>query len=278
MSTTWTLSGFGDEVDKDPVVQVAVLQALGASHIEVRSAWGTNIVDLDDAQLDRLALLLAERHMAVSAIASPVGKVDITVDPDDEVRRLRRAIAAAHRLDAAFIRIFSFYRPQELTPDDVRDDVLKHMRGLADIAEAEGIVLVHENEKDIYGDTPGRCLDLVESVGSEALQVAWDNANFVQVGVRPFTDGYAMLRPHLAYLQVKDAIAETGVVVPAGEGDGELHATLAALRDDGYTGFASLEPHLADTHSLGGFSGPSAFGRAARAFASLTGTLGIRLA
>ena len=65
-----------------------------------------------------------------------------------------------------------------------------------------------------------------------------------------------MLRPYLEYLQVKDAIATTGEVVPSGEGDGELDATIAALKADGYTGFASLEPHLASAHELGGFSGP----------------------
>ena len=27
---TWTMSGFGDEIDPDPVIQLAVLQALGA--------------------------------------------------------------------------------------------------------------------------------------------------------------------------------------------------------------------------------------------------------
>jgi sugar phosphate isomerase/epimerase len=86
-----------------------------------------------------------------------------------------------------------------------------------------------------------------------------------------------MLRPHLVYLQVKDAVAATGVVVPAGEGDGELRETLTALRDDGYTGFASLEPHLADQHALGGFSGPYEFGRAARAFAALTTEIGVGL-
>ncbi|MDQ1726022.1 MAG: hypothetical protein QOK14_67 [Frankiaceae bacterium] len=277
-STTWTLSGFGDEIDADPVQQLAVLQALGSRHIEVRSAWGTNIVDLDADQLSTLAGLIDERGMAVSAIASPIGKVDVTGDPADEVARLRRAVAAAHRLEASYIRIFSFYRPQGLTPADVRDDVLTRMRLLADVAEAEGVVLVHENEKDIYGDIPERCLDIIESVGSSALQVAWDNANFVQVGVKPFADGYAVLRPHLAYLQVKDALAATGVVVPAGEGDGELLETVSALRDDGYDGFASLEPHLADTHSLGGFSGPVAFGVAARAFARLTDSIGVKLA
>jgi hypothetical protein len=39
-----------------------------------------------------------------------------------------------------------------------------------------------------------------------------------------------------------------------------------------------LEPHLADTHSLGGFSGPVAFGVAARAFARLTDSIGVKLA
>jgi sugar phosphate isomerase/epimerase len=171
--------------------------------------------------------------------------------------------------------MFSFYRPDGVAVEKTRDAVLTRLRAFANLAERERVVLVHENEKDIYGDVPHRVLDVIESVGSDALRVAWDSANFVQVGVRPFTEGYAMLRPYLEYLQVKDAIAETGVVVPAGEGDGELLETLAALRDDGYDGFASLEPHLAAAYQLGGFSGPAEFGRAARAFAALTATIGV---
>ncbi|SNT55423.1 Sugar phosphate isomerase/epimerase [Asanoa hainanensis] len=275
--TVWDLSGFGDEIDPDPVVQLAVLAALGARHLELRSAWDVNVVDLSPAQLDRIAALLAERDMAVSAIASPIGKVQITEDPAGELDRLDRAIAAAHRLDCRYIRLFSFYRPPDTTAESIRDEVLRRVREWAAVAERENIVLVHENEKEIYGDTPDRVRDLVESVGSPALRVAWDNANFVQVGVRPFTDGYEMLRPYLEYLQVKDAIAATGEVVPAGEGDGELRATLTALRDDGYAGFASLEPHLAMQHATGGFSGPAEFGRAARAFAALTNEIGVEI-
>ncbi|GIF63597.1 xylose isomerase [Asanoa ishikariensis] len=276
--TVWHLSGFGDEIDPDPVVQLAVLSALGARHLELRSAWDVNVVDLSSEQLDRVATLLAERDMEVSAIASPIGKVLITEDPAGELDRLGRAIAAAHRLGCRYIRLFSFYRPPGTKAGDIRDEVLRRVRDWATVAEREGVVLVHENEKEIYGDIPDRVRDLVESVGSSALKVAWDNANFVQVGVRPFTDGYAMLRPHLEYLQVKDAIAATGEVVPAGEGDGELRATLTALRDDGYAGFASLEPHLAMQSATGGFSGPAEFGRAARAFAALTNEIGVQTA
>lgn len=276
---TWTLSGFGDEIDADPVVQTAVLQALGASFIEVRSAWGVNIVDLDAAQLDRLAAVFEERGMGVSAIASPVGKVDVALPVEHEVERLGRAIAAAERLGSRCIRLFSFFRAEGVAVESIRDDVMVRMRALADRAEAAGVILLHENEKDIYGDTPERCLDIVETVGSPALRLAWDSANFVQVGVaRPFDDGYALLRPHLEYLQVKDALSATGEVVPAGEGDGQLLETLTALRDDGYAGFASLEPHLTDVNALGGFSGPAAFGRAGRAFRLLTDRIGVTLA
>ncbi|WP_433083420.1 sugar phosphate isomerase/epimerase family protein [Dactylosporangium sp. CA-139114] len=273
----WTLSGFGDEIDADPAVQLPVLLALGARHIEVRSAWGVNVAELGDEDVVRLADVLARHGVGVSAVASPIGKCGVFDDPAVEQARLERVVWVARRLSARYVRLFSFYRPDGVAAEDVRDTVLRRMRGFADVAERESVVLVHENEKAIYGDTPGRVLDLVESVGSPALRVAWDNANFVQVGVRPFSEGYAMLRPFIEYLQVKDARAADGIEVPAGAGDGQLAETLTALRDDGFAGFASLEPHLSDPAFPDVLSGPRRFGEAARAFRALTDELGIEL-
>jgi sugar phosphate isomerase/epimerase len=276
MTTTWTLSGFGDEIDPDPHVQIAVLKAVGANHIEVRSAWGVNVVDLDDDQVSALARTLKGAGMGVSAVASPIGKVDVALDAALEVTRLRRVIRVAQALGTTNIRVFSFFRAEGVAADDIRDGVLVRMRALADEAERAGVTLLHENEKDIYGDTPDRVLDLVESVGSPALRLAWDSANFVQVGVRhPHDEGFDLLRPYLDYLQVKDAVASTGQVVAAGQGDGQVLKTLTALRDDGYAGYASLEPHLDSAHALGGFSGPTAFGDAARALAGLLAQIGV---
>lgn len=271
----WELSGFGDEIDDDPKIQIAVMQALGANHIEVRSAWGTNIVDLDNPQLSELKSLLDAADMKVSAIASPIGKVDVSLPVEHEVERLRRAVNAAHVLGSRYIRIFSFYYGEDVAVESIRDDVIERMRALADVAEESGVVLLHENEKDIFGDIPERILDIIESVDSPALKLAWDAANFVQVGVKPFDEGYAKLRPHLEYLQVKDALFSNATVVPAGEGDGDVLRTVEALKADGYTGFASLEPHLAGAHGLGGFSGPTAFGIAARAFAKVLNEAGV---
>ncbi|MFK0006427.1 sugar phosphate isomerase/epimerase family protein [Paenarthrobacter sp. NPDC090520] len=277
-SAVWSLSGFGDEVDPDPTIQAAVLLALGASHIEVRSAWGTNVSELAPADVERLKAILDEKGLKVSAVASPIGKVDVSLPVEHEVERLRQIISVAKGLDTTYVRIFSFYRGEGQTQEGIRDAVIERMAALAQVAEKEGVVLLHENEKGIYGDTPERVLDIMEAVNSPALRVAWDNANFVQVGVKPYSQGYAILRPYLEYFQVKDALASTGEVVPSGEGDGELEETIAALAADGFGGFASLEPHLAQAHELGGFSGPVAFGVAARAFAGLAAKNGVSLA
>ena len=81
-----------------------------------------------------------------------------------------------------------------------------------------------------------------------------------------------MLRPHVAYIQIKDALLADGTVVPAGRGDGEVAATIRALRHDGFDGFFSLEPHLAAGHATGGFSGPELFRTAWRAFTEILQT------
>lgn len=202
-SAVWPLSGFGDEIDPDPAVQAAVLLALGASHIEVRSAWGTNVSELEQEQVARLKEILDEKGLKVSAVASPIGKVDVSLPVEHELERLRQIISVAKGLDTKYIRIFSFYRAEGRSPEDIREDVLARMGALAALAEESGVVLLHENEKGIYGDTPQRVLDIMESVDSPALRIAWDNANFVQVGVKPYTEGYAMLRPYLDYFQVR---------------------------------------------------------------------------
>jgi sugar phosphate isomerase/epimerase len=74
---------------------------------------------------------------------------------------------------------------------------------------------------------------------------------------------------------VKDALLADGTVVPAGEGDGEVEATVRALVADGYDGFCSMEPHLATAGALGGFSGEDHFRRATLAFTQILDKVGV---
>ena len=265
----WTLTGFADEIDADLDVQVQTLTAEHITHLELRGVWNKNVLRLDDEELTTVARVLAERGVRVSAIGSPIGKIGITDDFRPHLNEFRRAMAIAHRLDAPFIRLFSFFIPPDDDPASHRETVLDRLGQIVRAAEGTGVTLLHENEKGIYGDTPERCHDLLTAIDSPLLRAAWDPANFVQCGARPFTDGYARLRPFIAYLHVKDARRATGGVVKAGAGDGEWRETLTALRDSGFAGFCSLEPHLQASGPFAGFSGPALFQEAAQAFKGL---------
>ena len=272
---TVILTGFADEISPDPQAQLATLAAESISHLELRSAWSVNVADFTGEQLAAFRAATDDAGVRVSAIGSPIGKIPVDAPFGPELDRMRRVADIAAELGTTIVRVFSFFIPAGEPPERYRGQVIDRMGALAQTAEEHGLILAHENEKEIYGDIPDRCADLITSVGSPALRATFDPANFVQCGVRPFSDAYALIRPHLVYLQVKDALAATGEVVPAGQGDGELRETLAALRDSGFAGFMSLEPHLARAGRHGGFSGPEGFTLAARSLKLILNELGI---
>lgn len=260
MADRWPISAFGDEIAFGLEEQIAALKEQGVGAVEVRSAWGVNVVDLDADQLDRASTLLGAAGIAVSAIGSPVGKAAVDGDFDAELKRLRAAMDAAKRLRTKRIRVFSFFIPDGRHAD-FRDDVLRRMTAFTREAAAQDLVLVHENESYLYGDDAEHCRDLVESVGSPALKIAFDPANFVQVEVRPFDEAWPLLASHVDHFHVKDAVRvdRDGLppypahapelqlmasVRPAGQGEGQLEQLLNALERQDYRGYLVLEPHL----------------------------------
>jgi sugar phosphate isomerase/epimerase len=265
----WTLTAFADEISPELDEQLGTLTSESIRHMELRSVWNTNVLNLTDRELRKVKSATSDHGIKVSSIGSPIGKIPITDPWDPHLRRFRRALQAADIMEAPYLRIFSFFIPEEHEPHLYRDEVLERMGMLANEARGAGVVLLHENEKGIYGATPDRCREILSGVDSSALRAAWDAANFVQCGVRPYEEGYETLRPYVEYVHVKDALFGSGRVVPAGEGDGEVRETLSALRASGFDGYFSLEPHLASSSTYRGFSGPELFRKAARAFKGL---------
>ena len=123
--------------------------------------------------------------------------------------------------------------------------ILSHLREMIAYAKEQDVVLLHENEKEIYGDTAERCLDLMQELGCDYFQAVFDPANFVQCG-QDTIKAYEMLKDHIAYLHIKDACAVDGRVVPSGQGDGNVENILKKLFSCGYQGYLSLEPHLSN--------------------------------
>jgi sugar phosphate isomerase/epimerase len=143
----WTLSGFIDEISDDFDLQCKVAAGLGLRYVEVRSAWGTNILDLDTGQLDTLRETLAAYGLKVSSIGSPIGKISIDDEFPPHLERMRHAVEVAETLEAPYIRIFSFFIPEGTDPDSRRDEVLSRMEDLADVAANSDVILAHRTRR-----------------------------------------------------------------------------------------------------------------------------------
>lgn len=267
------LSGFADEISPDLNVQLDVLGKLEISYLELRGVWGKNVLALSDEEIDTIKANLAARGIGVSAIGSPIGKIKIDDPFEPHLASFRRAIEIAKKLDCQYIRLFSFYVPVGQA-DAYRPQVMERMKALLEAAKGQPVILLHENERHIYGDIPRRCRDILETLASPQLRMTFDPANFVIDGVRPFSEGYELLKDYIAYVHVKDALMAEKRVVPAGQGDGQVRELLVALRQRGFDGFLSLEPHLASGGQFSGFSGPELFGVAVDALRKLLSEIG----
>ncbi|NOK60467.1 MAG: sugar phosphate isomerase/epimerase [Chloroflexi bacterium AL-W] len=268
----FTLSAFGDEIIDDLAIQLEVLAAENVRYLELRGAWGKNVLDLDHDELQRARTMLDELDFGVSAIGSPIGKSDLSQPAVFEMERLERAIVAAEALNTRLIRVFSFFVPQDQAAQN-REEILERMGQLTRRAEQVGVILVHENEKDIYGDVPQRCQDLMQSINSPSLRMAFDPANFVQVGVRPMEEAWPLLADDTIHIHIKDAVFADSSVCPAGEGDGAVPELLATLVERHYEGFLTLEPHLKIAGPAGGVSGADGMQVAIHALRQLLDTL-----
>ena len=262
------LTGFADEISHDLEEQLNVLESEGIRHLELRGVWGKNVLDLTEEDAARVKARLDERGFRVSSIGSPLGKIKITDDFAPHYEKARYAVKLAQFFEAPFIRTFSFYIPRG-EADTYRDEVMNRMRAITSLGEEAGVIFVHENESHIYGDIGERCQDLLDTIQSSSLKAAFDPANFVQCHVKPMSEAYPLLKDHIAYIHIKDAIMGSGKVVPAGHGDGEVSELIQQLIATGYEGFLSLEPHLHAKDEYEGLSRAELFIVAVRALKKL---------
>ncbi len=244
------LSGFADEIDMDLNKQIAVLKKLDVHYVEMRGVNGKGLVEYSLNEVKEIKKQLFDAGIRLSSVGSPIGKIKINDDFLPHMELYKHTVEIAHEMETPYIRMFSFFMPQDESYDPYRGKVLDQMGQFVDYAKTSQVTLLHENEKDIYGDMADRCLELMKEFYGDHFKAVFDFANFVQCK-QDTLSAYEMLKPYIAYVHIKDALWSDASVVPAGHGDGHVSEILKMLKDNGYKGFLSLEPHLAD---FAGFS------------------------
>lgn len=235
---------------------LAVSAELGIRDVELRSIWGSSIVDHDEAGLARIGDALERGGFRVCAIASPFLKCHIAGDGaaagathsarntgrDEQWAILDRSLEVAARFDAPVVRAFSFWRVDD--PASVRDEVVATLAEATDRVRAAGRLLGLENEHACNVATGAESAWVLDRIPDRTLGLIWDPGNEAALGSVPFPDGYALVKDRIHHVHIKDAVAlGDGGFTTVGEGIIPYEAQLRALATDGYDGVLSLETH-----------------------------------
>ncbi|MCW3058684.1 MAG: Sugar phosphate isomerase/epimerase [Capsulimonas sp.] len=251
-----------DEIDSDPERAAAVMSDCGVRVAELRQIWDKNIVDAPVKYWRRAKDIFARQGITVAGIASPFYKCDLPGDPshtpagrlhnaevrglDGQADVLARAIEAAHFFDASLVRVFSFWRRGEMTPE-VEDTIVDAFREPAATAASAGIVLGIENEGACYIGTGEQLGRVLRRIDSDSVKAIWDPGNAFLDGDEPYPRGYHAVSDLIAHVHVKDYRMAPGKKSPewavVGEGDIDYLGQLSALKKSGYAGYLSLETH-----------------------------------
>jgi sugar phosphate isomerase/epimerase len=255
------LSVITDEITQDFEHALDVMKEFEVTGAELRGLWGTNVADLDADQVSKARRALAERNMRVVCLATPMFKCDLASDDSsvhgrmhlararglsEQNELLKRCCGLAHQFGTDLIRVFTFWRQGDLTPQ-IEEQIVDAFAEPAEIAEAEGVTLVLENEHACYIGTGAEAARVLSAIDSQRVRAVWDPGNALFAGEEPYPAGYAEIRPFVQHVHIKDAITDPATTAlrwcVVGQGDIDYAGQFDALRRDGYAGFISLETH-----------------------------------
>ena len=268
----FTITGFADELGNDFETQMKYWENMGLSWFELRSAWGTNVMSLTDEQVGKIKSIIDSKGIRVSCIGSPIGKTYIEDPQELEMKRLERAAFLADFFGCSRIRVFSFYcRSGSIL--DHRDEVMRRLKAMSDFAQSRGLVLLHENESNIYGQYSRESAEIAATLRSDHFGLVFDPANYSVAG-EDALESEKTMHPYISYIHVKDYSGHELEMSVPGEGVSHIPEVFDRLRDRDL--FISMEPHLDVAGQFGGFTAPEKYAKAVEAVRSILDRLGIK--
>jgi sugar phosphate isomerase/epimerase len=245
----WILSAFADEAGGSCAEQIAALQRANLKYIDIRGVEGFNIAALPVSHARQVKTQLDDAGISCHMFGSPIGKIDIADDFNSDLERLRHLAELAPILDCSAVRIFSFYNKETRAQNEFQAESLRRLSTLKAEAEKLGLVLFHENEKDIFGEG----LEAVQVLARElrdgkTFKLIFDFDNYNQAGDDVWRNWEA-LRDATDAFHLKDSTRENQHV-PIGQGNGKAREILNDAKNRGWNGMLSVEPHLSHSSAV----------------------------
>ena len=205
------LSAFTDEYNRDVDTQINLCKEQGLAYFEPRFLGEKNIADLTALEAKELKVKLGD--IKVSSIGSPLGKINLADDFEAHLEKAKRVFDTANILDTENIRMFSFYLHQGKSREECREEVLDKLGRMLQVAKTFGVTLCHENEGEIYGESPEQCLDILQAFNGE-LKAVFDMGNFVLGKYLPYDSVIHKMDPRAKILAMLMVLVS--IFLPAG--------------------------------------------------------------
>lgn len=239
------ISFITDEFTQSIDEAVAFAAANGLQGLEIRSVDDRALQDssleevrLWKEKLDRAGLETA--NLSSSFFKCDFDEEQIAV----QLRRLRKLCEIADELDCGMIRGFVFFRGETGMPEDA---LMNAFAEATAILEQYDKTLVLEADPSVTTSNHRALAEFIRTLGSERVRAVYDAGNCLFDPLRevPYPDGYEAVKPYLRHVHIKDAVYVNGepTCLAPGAGLVDYPAVLARLKQDGYDGYLSLEPH-----------------------------------
>ncbi|MFH0922156.1 MAG: sugar phosphate isomerase/epimerase family protein [Fibrobacterota bacterium] len=250
-------SGFTDEASVEIDGQIKALEKLEWNGIETRLvAKGLHFDDVDDRTFQSIHEKLEKAGIKIICYGSQIanGSRKITNDSRVDVEALRRIIPRMKKTGTRFVRIMS-YLNDGWEETAWRDEAIRRLRELTEMAEDGGVILAHENCSGWAGLGFRQTLEMLDAIQSPALQLIFDTGNPVEKKYDGF-EFYKAVRSRIVHVHIKDykidASAPQGFrAVMPGDGDGQVARIVADLQRTGYDAWYSMEPHISAVFHAG---------------------------
>ena len=247
-----------DEISKDFETALGVCNRLGICRVEVRNlSAGRAPMCGEAAMADAEALA---RHAGIEITALSPGLFKYTEHEKQFLHEMSevypRAAEWAHRWNLPGIIVFGFHKPgateetaAHFSSADPPQRVVEWLAEAGERATADGLLLMIEPEPICWCDSGRATLGLIRRAGAKSLRINYDAGNVAWLENRDPLDELEVVGPLIANVHVKDLKPLTrGAAfpewVPAGDGMIDYAAHFRRLREMGYTGPVSLEPHM----------------------------------
>jgi len=247
-----------DEIDRNFAHAVRIGTELGIRRYEIRNLPGGRAPMCPVEDLREVERIADSEGVEITAL-SP-GLFKYTGDEESFAREMAelypRSVEWARRWKLPGLITFGFHKPGATEENAgslprlaVPDRIVDWFARAGEKAAHDGLLLMIEPEPICWADTARVAAELIERSGSPGLRINYDPGNVAWLEQRDPIEEFDAAARWIANVHVKDLLplkpgASRPEFVPAGEGMIDFRTHFVKLRQAGYRGPVSLEPHM----------------------------------